>query len=281
MSAVNGSYDSGEGALTTSGSSASGLIPVEVEGNTKDTVYGAANDAQYTPDTDVDSAQYFAASSAAIGNEAEFTNDRNVPENYLIIRKTIDHLYYNTENAANGNGDNPAGLLDKNVTVGGASSTSDDHNGYQAATEAEQTFIFRIDEYDNPSGSVSRTFYETISFATGDNLQKERLIKVDKTHKYVVTEEIGWSWKYAPGASTVSPTGDGNFVSGTSVTVNGNYSAGPVTVLIEGSPSVSNYARASFTDSKATQEQNIRNVEGDVSVANNVVSKSIGSTNGG
>ena len=233
-------------------------------------------------------------------------NDRQVGEYYLIIRKTIDHMYYNTEQEedqtgdgkSGTDGDDPADLMSrfginttdysKNLTVGDGTSWADDVNGYQSATDAEQSFIFMIQEYNG--NQLVQTFYETISF-THDKTnpassikQKERLVKVNGDHKYVVTELTDWSWKYKPVSATVNPA-DGNSADTTNyddVTVNpGKYNTdSTTTVLIDGVTEVANvhnWARAAFTDHKEDQSQTKRNVEGDTSIKrNNITVKAAG-----
>ena len=252
-----------------------------VETTVRGKVTNENNTAQETADSDLNNAVYYTVTSPIASNTVAYQNQKVSNDYYLIITKTIDHAYYNTELKGNNNGsdgDDPAGLmarfgkdtstLTNNITVGGGTSTSDDINGYQDATGAEQSFIFKIQEYDG--NTLKNTFYETISFTVAGT--KNRLIKVNNAHKYVITEETAWSWKYEPDtyATAVSPTTD-NTASGVVVTVNANkYNASEKTVSIDGSSvTISNWAQASYTDKKETKTQTIRNIEGDVSVANN------------
>lgn len=146
---------------------------------------------------------------------------------YLIIGKKIDHLYYNEKYNDEDNSDDPAGLFGTGMTVGGqtpgtASENSDDINGYQRATDAVQTFIYKIEEFkkkadgdtdadnDGYADTAVKTIYETISFGSDDAVDVEndaykfRIIEADSSCKYVITELTDWSWKYSATALTVS-----------------------------------------------------------------------------
>lgn len=189
----------------------------------------------------------------------QFVND--IENAYIILTKTIDELYY-------GANDNPAGLLGTEGTVGGATSTDNDPNGYEAATGAEQTFIFKISEYSSAAASTaSKTFYEVISFPKGSELSKSKLIKVDPTKYYKVEEVSDWSWKYTFVGATVTKDGtNGNGVSNKIATVH-NFGE---TAEFNGVT----YTRTdtvTFTNNKKTD--NTEDVEGDTSIMINIIGK--------
>ena len=137
-----------------------------------------------------------------------YTVTNRLGTQYLIICKTINKLYYSE-------GDDPAGLLDGTLerfrttgtytpTFGGATGTQYDPNGYEGATDAKQTFIFKISEYSTSafSGTPSAVMYETITFEKGDiastsaTATKFKVLKVNADKHYKVEEVTDWSWKY-------------------------------------------------------------------------------------
>lgn len=71
---------------------------------------------------------------------------------------------------------------------------------YEGLTDAEQSFLFKITQYDKPVGEKDRTalnvLYEVISFKKGDDLSKSRLITNLPMGYYDVEEITDWSWKY-------------------------------------------------------------------------------------
>ena len=185
---------------------------------------------------------------------------------YLIIGKKVNHLYYYENDSDTANSDNPAGLLGTGLTVGGQMPETNDANGYQRATNANQTFLFKIDEYDDPSGSVSRTFYETIGFGTGDavNTYKYRVIDADASHKYVVTEVTDWSWKYTGSAVSAEPTGNTKSdVTATVTVLTGTYTVTPI------GGSSTEYSNAAKVEFDNTKNPDTRDVEGDTDIAEN------------
>ncbi|MBQ4397893.1 MAG: hypothetical protein II828_10260 [Clostridia bacterium] len=192
---------------------------------------------------------------------------------YLIIGKKVNHLYYYENDSDTGNSDNPAGLLGTGLTVGGQMPAADDVNGYQRATNANQTFIFKIDEYE-PNGSGGwnsiATFYETISFGTGDTVgsYKYRVIDADASHKYEVTEVTDWSWKYTGSAASALP--DGNSTSGVTATVT-VFDATGYEVTPIGGASSTQYANAAKVEFYNTKNPATRDVEGDTDIAENTV----------
>ena len=223
-------------------------------------------------------ADYYKAATGAANYLLEATNEATM--GYIIIAKKIDHYYYNT-NDDYVDSDDPAAIFGKNFRVGGAQASDDDANGYQAATNAEQTFIFRIDEYaPNGSGgyaeSPQSTIYETLSFSSGDALDtyKYRVLAADTSCKYVITEITDWSWKYSPSDLVITPSAGNtpNGYSGATIvafgdntipTVDGNGSP----VSGGGNKTYKNSAMAKFTNEKI--ESRVRDVEGDTSIVEN------------
>lgn len=201
-----------------------------------------------------------------------FTVTNDILNPYLVITKKINELYYGVY-------DNPADLLPANPltqtgpTVGGATATAGvDPNGYEAATKAEQTFIFKIDYFDTAANEWKLLTYETISFDS--NATKSdgfytgtKVIKCQNNVKYRVSEVDGWSWKYLQGTPTMTPAaGTGNGVSGKIVTVQ---TFDPSDSITYKGQSYSNLARAVFTNNKKTDKK--EDIEGDTSVAHNSV----------
>ncbi len=251
----------------------------------------AATPNQKVNEADDAIAGYFAVSRNSInGSDSRLDVVNRLAKGYIIIAKQVNHLYYyaHDENALS---DDPAGLFGHTITVGGKPPTSDDVNGHQAATGAEQTFIFRIEEYarngDDYESSPQNVFYETISFGSGDALNtfKYRIIAVDSSCKYVVTEITDWSWKYSAHTLEINPA---VAVQGNSKT--GNYKAtiikyGNVTVpeIDQDGNAVSggddqeykNSALVAFTNIKNTDDEqhphdeDTRDVEGDTSIIEN------------
>lgn len=166
-------------------------------------------------------ANYLAGYTPYETNPSEYiyTFTNNTDKAIIVLYNEINHLYYY-------NGDNPSGLASSTQTVGGLDSASYDKNGYERATEAEQSFIYRITEYKITDSSLlkistsnftdenlaeieekyatGRVFYEVISFPKGDiDLSKEnfvkkreKLIRVDVDKQYKIEQLTDWSWKY-------------------------------------------------------------------------------------
>lgn len=203
--------------------------------------------------------QYYPVLANSTNFNVQFVND--IENAYIILTKKINELYY-------GKNDNPAGLLGTGATVGGATASADDPNGYEAATDAEQTFIFKISEYNSASASAaSKVFYEVINFPKGSDLSKSKLIRVDPTKYYKVEEISDWSWKYVLTGVTVTKDGtNGNGVSSKIATVH-NFGE---TAMFNGTV----YSRTdtvTFTNNKKTD--NTEDVEGDTSIMINVIGK--------
>ncbi|MGN0474939.1 MAG: fibro-slime domain-containing protein [Acutalibacteraceae bacterium] len=212
-------------------------------------------------------AQYYTAVTGSSDFSVEFVND--IDSAYLIITKMINELYY-------GPNDNPAGLLGSEAVVGGVTLTEAekmlDPNGYEAATNAEQTFIFKITEYAGMDGNGSLTgktgeFYETISFPKGSVLSKSKIVKVDPTKYYTVEEVVDWSWKYTLDNTTVTKNGiNGNGVSDKVATVH-NFAE----QATFNSTTYNRTDTVTFTNSKKTD--NTEDVEGDTSIMINIIRK--------
>lgn len=210
----------------------------------------------------------------------EVTAENDVEGIYLIITKKIDHQYYYTKSGVN-TSDNPAGLLDRGGTVGGAASSADDYNGYQAATNAKQAFLFRIEEYaagsdGNATGTAKSVIEEYISFEPGVT-QKSVIIQVNVGSVYKVSEETGWSWKYDLQTPAFRPSGTNNSLSGNVVQI-GNFTEKYIysrtdpnrerkLSASDGDVTLNRTAEVAFTNNKATDDR--RNVEGDTTVADN------------
>lgn len=204
--------------------------------------------------------QYQAYTANADYNTYTVTNDIQNP--YLVITKSINELYY-------GQYDDPAGLLGTGATVGGASSTTLDPNGYEAATRAEQTFLFKIEYYDTTSPGWKLLTYETISFPSnstksGDRYTASKVIKCQPNVQYRVSELSEWSWKYDH-ASTTVPVGTGS-VSSKIATVTGFDAASSY-------GDYSNIAQVVFNNNKKTNDT--EDIEGDTSVAHNRVNYAV------
>lgn len=212
-------------------------------------------------------AQYYTAVTGSSNFSVEFVND--IDSAYIIITKIINELYY-------GPNDNPAGLLGTGAVVGGVTLTEDekliDPNGYEAATNAEQTFIFKITEYAGMDGNGNLTgktgeFYETISFPKGSVLSKSKIVKVDPTKYYTVEEVSDWSWKYTLENTTVTKNGiNGNSVSNKVATVH-NFAE----KATFNSTTYNRTDTVTFTNNKKTDDT--EDVEGDTSIMINIIRK--------
>ncbi|MBQ9900766.1 MAG: fibro-slime domain-containing protein [Clostridia bacterium] len=279
------------------------LISGEVRANVKGTEWsGSHTTTNLTNGTEYKDYAAYTVSNAAFSTSIE--ND--VEKATIIIRKQIDKRYYYTEDyTANGtptqnnkdNSDNPADLYGSNLTVGGQSPNiaGNDANGYQEATDAVQTFIYRIEEYapagtgdtdedeDGYNDEANLVFYETITFDSSDALDtfKYRIIKAEPGCKYIITELEDWSWKYKPSndASTaVTPEAAGNGVSGDKLTVTvrkfGNVTVPPVDVngKITTGDSITYHdtAMATYYNIKDVTDKDI---EGDTCMSENIAVK--------
>ena len=232
----------------------------------------------YTNDADVNSAAYYDTDSDA---SFYILTAQNSADAYIFLGKKIDHHYYYT---VEGEGDNPAGLYNSTVTVGAApSDASKDLNGYQAATGAEQSFIYKIEKFANGADmsdddNIQATFYEVISFDSSKSvgIYYYKKIKADPNCDYRITELTDWSWKYALSgdASVEDDSGSGSgavaiitsfpgvtLKSGSQLILNSTVAA-PTEVQ-------ANSARADYTNNKVTD--NKKDVEGDTSIKRNVI----------
>ncbi len=193
---------------------------------------------------------------------------------YIQITKTINELYY-------GANDDPAGLLGTGALIGGATtSTETDPNGYEAATGAEQTFIFEITDSDGESFYVTLSFGEdakigTVSTSYDDDgnpyytttyTASTAKILVDASKTYTVSEVTGWSWKYSlSGAEAeVSPNSTEEGYSSSQNSVSSNV------VTIKDYDST-NTATATFSNVKKTD--GTEDIEGDTAVVTNKIIK--------
>ena len=170
------------------------------------------------------------------------------------------------------------------MTVGAApSDATKDLNGYQAATDAEQSFIYKIEKY-KPSGTgyesnPSETFYEVISFDSSKSVGTYyyKKIKADPTCKYVITELTDWSWKYKRIGNPIvtGGSGDGDTATITSfgdtlLTKDSILLVNVETVITDDNKSQTNSAKAEYTNNKnTTQKKN--DVEGDTSIKRNSI----------
>lgn len=181
---------------------------------------------------------------------------------YLVITKKINELYY-------GQYDNPAGLLGTSATVGGATATDVDPNGYEAATQAEQTFLFKIEQSTDSGSTWSLLTYETISFASdatksGDYYTASKVIKGQTNTQYRVSELSGWSWKFNHASTSIAKgTGDNSNLIGTVTGFD------PSQTVTYGGETYSNIAEVVFTNNKKVDGK--EDYEGDTSVAHNTV----------
>lgn len=181
--------------------------------------------------TGVIAAYYEVASGSYYGADAKAKVTNSPVAYYIILQKNIDQLYYHTVKGTGDTNDtdNPAKLANSDVKVGGATGAVNDANGYQDATKAEQSFIFTIvDSWTEGETPKTNTFREVISFQQGEELVDGRfsitakpnvvIIKAKPDHTYTITEESGWSWKYAFASSTLNGTDKNS----TSITVVAN-----------------------------------------------------------
>lgn len=198
----------------------------------------------------------------------ELTVINDVESAYMLITKNINELYYGVK-------DDPAGLLGTGAAVGGAATSTDDPNGYEAATNAEQSFVFKICEYNSApieSSTPVKTFYEVISFPKGTTFDdgiasRSKLVKVDPTKYYTVEEVSGWSWKYDFAGVTVTKNGtNGNAVSDKSATVH-NFDE----ELTFNEVTYKRTDTVTFTNNKKTD--GTEDVEGDTSIVTNIINK--------
>ena len=281
--------------LTASSNSYSGKVTSTASSTTFDVIYtnttgGTSTDA----DPDVQNVQYLPAEPDSSDFTVIATNDRPLSEAYLIITKTIDNFYYFTQQNDTDT-DNPAGLATRSATVGGGASSTDDHNGYQDATKAEQSFLFKIEKFtsgpmfDNGEGhdhynstyGNSGSFVDYISFGPEDfaagRKSKSIVLKVDPNATYLVSEITDWSWKYKPASTNpivVSPQGaleggdnghnvvEGSY--GQADTFNTTFSE--VYTTLGTTREVNNAARITFNNEKDLDK---KDVEGDTTVADN------------
>lgn len=124
--------------------------------------------------------------------DVEFVN--RYDKYYIEIEKYVDKLYYTDTEYFYENGS--------------------DKKTYQELSNAEQSFIFKVEEYDNSScsGTASKVFDVTIP-VTGAavlpnpvtpngssdeyNYKASKRIQATPGKYYKITEDTGWSWKYS------------------------------------------------------------------------------------
>ena len=202
--------------LTTDGNlkSLGKVTGVVLAADRGDTVDGVNNYTPYTNDVVTGPmASYTPYAVKDTDYQIVLTNTITIPVNTLIIKKNIKQNYYSEQ-------DDPAGLLSDTLnrfnnvnnggvyipTFGGATGSAIDPNGYQGATGAQQTFIYKITEYNDAdfSDATGNVYYETISFNKNDiktdtpssGLTKFKAMKVTFGKHYKVQEITDWSWKY-------------------------------------------------------------------------------------
>lgn len=127
----------------------------------------------------------------------------------ITITKTIDELYY-------GANDNPAGLSGDTAITG--TSIPGDTHGYEEFTAAQQSFVFKIEQFDTQdcTGAPNKTSFAVISFDKSDgmNLTKSETLAVDPTKYYRITEDKKLAWKYDFKSLTVYDTSGKSSASG-------------------------------------------------------------------
>lgn len=124
-----------------------------------------------------------------LGAAGEFLNGLSSAQ--ITISKTIDALYY-------GKDDNPAGLP-AGTAITDTNIPGDTH-GYEAYTGAEQSFVFKVEQFDTQdcAGQPNKTSYVIISFGKEDaaTYTKSETLAVDPGKYYKITELTKLSWKY-------------------------------------------------------------------------------------
>lgn len=180
---------------------------------------------------------------------------------YIVLQKTIDKMYYYTVKG-NKATDNPADLYDTTAKVGGATGSSTDANGYQEATGANPSFVFKIKAYDGET--VASEFTESMGFtATGT---QTILIKANTAYKYEITEDTDWSWKYSLASSQLNAE-----TATTNAQVDVAKGTGKYTQTYDGK---THCAVVAYTDNRQQGESNdVKDVEGDTSFAVNKAKK--------
>lgn len=236
-SAVNWTvYETAYGSKVESLNASNTAVSGQVRADHKDDAWDGDETYPLSNYTDGTNYKSYVAYSARDGAYAS-TLENDITSATIILRKQIDKRYYYTkeyDDAPDDDdkaiSDNPAGFYGSLTTVGGQAPdvAGNDANAYQKATNAVQTFIYKIEEFKPGATSgtyesnANRTFYETISFDSSDNLNtfKYRLIDADPSCKYVITEISDWSWKYKPNEDSakktaVEPTTEGNVATST------------------------------------------------------------------
>lgn len=222
----------------------------------------AARDSTNDADSNSLIGAYQAYTSVTGNSSTHYTYTNTNNEAYIKITKTINELYY-------GANDNPAGLLDMDPKplIGAISnSTEEDPNGYERATEADQTFIFKITEYSDEYHTVTKTFYETISFGINEGTAKSKYIRVDPNKYYEIEETTDWAWKYNFSTKSVDPTSgnDASDMTNTKIKIH------TFSETMDGETQYLPIAKANYTNNKNTDKKDI---EGDTAQIINIIRK--------
>ena len=133
--------------------------------------------------------------------EADVTFVNRYDPAYITINKYVDALYYQI-------------YEDGNVTDKNYSDVTDDEITYQHLTNAKQSFVFNIEEYDSIEDATNQknkisTFQVTIPINSNNKLsskvsenskdywyQNSKMIKLTLGRVYRISEDENWSWKY-------------------------------------------------------------------------------------
>lgn len=140
----------------------------------------------------------------------------------IQIKKYIDELYY-------GKSDNPHGFSDYSLVLDNKKEV--DPHGYEAYTEAEQSFIFKIEKIDSTSKEVLGTAYVVLKFDSNSSrletvytpgyvtgefwyCQETDAFEVDAGYDYKVSEMLDGdnniAWRYqCPGLNCSYKDGSG------------------------------------------------------------------------
>lgn len=178
----------------------------------------------------------------------------------LTIEKYIDKLYYASD-------DNPHGFGDNYSFVKGNDTTNDVH-GYEQYTQAEQSFIFKIEKYDSSKELVG-TAYTVLKFpkmnsnanvtvdGTKYNYKALQKIQVEVGYTYVITEVTdGLSWRYEFKSDDIAVTNA--TAGGEAINVTSNTTAlNGVSVTYSTTSANAQSATAKFYNARTTASQTI------------------------
>ncbi len=222
------------------------------------------------------------SSSTTTTREIQVTNKRVAA--YLTIEKYIDKLYY-AEN------DNPHNFP---ASIGvGTKSPPEDPHGYLGYTEAEQSFVFKVDKYAlnadlglSPQLAPISTSYVVLKFGkdstrinpvsdttdTSYYYTDSTTVKVEPGFIYKVTElgvENGLGWRY-DFASSAFATDDGDNIIAT-------FNAAPFTsganngIEVKYKNTVKDLAEATVTFYNKRNETDNKDIESDMSSIKNTI----------